>query len=110
MNAEVRAKTCSFPSFLVSFIGVAAIIGAFLAGITLAEAVEDNEDMHKQTNGVMEFLAPFFLVNIGMQLDLSVFRAPSVIILAVVVTFVAVATKLIGCGVGAWALSPRRAA
>ena len=58
----------------VSFIGVAAIIGAFLAGMALAEATEGNERLHTQTNGVMEFLVPFFLVNIGMQLQLSVFR------------------------------------
>ena len=45
-----------------------------------------------------------------MQLDLSVFRDPSVVLLSVVVTLVAVATKLLVCGAGAWNLGLRRAA
>ncbi|HLL75996.1 MAG TPA: cation:proton antiporter [Pyrinomonadaceae bacterium] len=93
-----------------AYIGVAAIIGAFLAGMALAEGSEGDHTMHKQTAGVTEFLVPFFLVNIGMQLQLDVFREPSVIALSVVVTLVAVATKLLGCGAGAWNLGPRRAA
>jgi Na+:H+ antiporter len=93
----------------VSFIGVAAIIGAFLAGMALAEATEGDERLHTQTNGVMEFLVPFFLVNIGMQLQLSVFRDVSLIWLALAVTLVALVTKLIGCGAGAWSLGMKRA-
>jgi len=93
-----------------SYIGVAAIIGAFLAGMALAEGAEGDHTMHKQTNGVTEFLVPFFLVNIGMQLKLDVFRDPSVIVLSVLVTLVAVVAKLLGCGAGAWNLGARRAA
>ena len=94
----------------VSYIGVAAIIGAFLAGMALAEATEGDERLQTQTNGVMEFLVPFFLVNIGMQLQLSVFRDWSLIWLAIAVTVVALLTKLIGCGAGAWTLGMKRAA
>ena len=101
---------CLGLALVASYIGVAAIIGAFLAGMALAEGSEGNHTMHKQMNGVTEFLVPFFLVNIGMQLDLSVFRDMSVIALSVIVTLVAVATKLLGCGAGAWGLGPRRAA
>lgn len=101
---------CLGLSAAASYIGVAAIIGAFLAGMALAEPTEDRHAMHKQTNGVTEFMVPFFLVNIGMQLDLSVFRDPSVVLLSVVVTLVAVATKFLACGAGAWGLGLRRAA
>lgn len=94
------------------YIGVAAIIGSFLAGMAMAmaEASEGNQVMHKQTNGVTEFLLPFFLVNIGMQLQLDVFRDPAVMLLCILVTLVAVATKLVACGAGAWHLGPRRSA
>ncbi|MDQ3219128.1 MAG: cation:proton antiporter [Acidobacteriota bacterium] len=92
------------------YVGVAAIIGAFLAGMALAEATEDNDTMHKLTSGVTEFLVPFFLVNIGMQLNLLVFRDTSVIVLAVIVTVVAVITKFVGCGLGAWGMSRREMA
>jgi Kef-type K+ transport system membrane component KefB len=93
-----------------TYIGVAAIIGSFLAGMALAEAAEDNHSMHKQTGGVTEFLVPIFLTNIGMQLQLDAFRSSSVLLLCVVLTLVAVLTKLVACGAGAWNLGPRRAA
>ncbi len=101
---------CLGLSLAASYIGVAAIIGAFLAGMALAEATEDNRKMHKLTSGVMEFLVPFFLVNIGMQLNLSIFKDISVVILAVVITIVAVLTKFIGCGLGAYGLGWKRSA
>lgn len=100
---------CLALSAAAAFIGVAAIIGAFLAGMALAEASEDNPDMHRQTSGITEFLVPFFLVNIGMQLDLKIFADPSVVLLAVVVTVVAVLTKFVGCGLGAWGMGWRQA-
>ncbi len=100
---------CLGLSVAASYIGVAAIIGAFLAGMALAEAAEDNPRVHRQMGGVTEFLVPFFLVNIGMQLSLSVFRSSSVILLCVLVTLVAIVTKLLGCGLGAFNLGMRRA-
>jgi Kef-type K+ transport system membrane component KefB len=100
---------CLGLSAAASYIGVAAIIGAFLAGMALAEASEDNKKMRRQTSGVTEFLVPFFLVNIGMQLDLKIFASSSVVILALVITLVAVLTKFIGCGLGAWGMGWRRA-
>jgi Kef-type K+ transport system membrane component KefB len=101
---------CLGLSVAAAYIGVAAIIGSFLGGMALAEAAEDHPRMHRQINGVTEFLVPFFLVNIGMQLRLDVFRSSSVIILCLLVTLVAVITKLLGCGVAAFNLGVRRAA
>ena len=101
---------CFALSVLSIFFGVAAIIGAFLAGMALAEATEENERMHDLTSGVTEFLVPFFLVNIGMQLDLSVFRDSSVVVLAAVITIAAVITKFIGGGLGAWGMTRREMA
>jgi len=101
---------CLGLSVAAAFIGVAAIIGSFLAGMILAEAAEDHPKIHRQINGVTEFLVPFFLVNIGMQLRLDVFRSSSVIVLCVFLTLIAVATKLLGCGLGAMNLGIKRAA
>ncbi len=95
---------CLGISVAAAFVGVAAIVGAFLAGMAFAEVAEERPTMHKQMSGVTEFLVPFFLVNIGMQLKLEIFRDPSVIGFAVLVTLVAVITKLVGCGAGAWGL------
>lgn len=101
---------CLGLSVAAAYIGVAAIIGAFLAGMAIAEAAEDNAVMHERMNGVTEFLVPFFLVNIGMQLTLDVFRSSSVIALCVLITLIAVITKLLACGLGAYSLGVRRAA
>ncbi len=92
------------------YVGVAAIIGAFLAGMALSEATEENHKMHRLTTGVTEFLVPFFLVNIGMQLNLSVFRETSVIVFAVLLTLIAVVTKFVGCGLGAFGSTRREMA
>jgi Kef-type K+ transport system membrane component KefB len=100
---------CLGLSVAAAYIGVAAIIGAFLAGMALAEATEENHRMHHHTNGLTEFLVPFFLVNIGMQLKLDVFKDSSVILLALLVTGIAIVTKLVGCGLGAWSMGWRRA-
>jgi Kef-type K+ transport system membrane component KefB len=93
----------------LSAAGIAAIIGAFLAGMSMAEATEENHGMHKQIQGITEFLVPFFLVNIGMQLNLSVFKEMPVILLCIIITLIAVATKFIGCGLATWPLGLRRA-
>lgn len=101
---------CLGLSLASMYFGVAAIIGAFLAGMALAEATEENHKMHQLTSGVTEFLVPFFLVNIGMQLDLSVFREGSAVALALIITVAAVITKFIGGGLGAWGMSRREMA
>lgn len=101
---------CLGLSFAANYIGVAAIIGAFLAGMAMSEATDDNPKMHKLTSGVMEFLVPFFLVNIGMQLNLNIFRDMSVVIFALIITIAAVLTKFIGCGLGALGTGKKQAA
>jgi Kef-type K+ transport system membrane component KefB len=99
---------CLGISVAAAYIGVAAIVGAFLAGMAFAEVAEDRPTMHNQMNGVTDFLVPFFMVNIGMQLKLEIFRDSSLIVFAILVTIIAVFTKLIGCGVGAWGMGSRR--
>jgi Kef-type K+ transport system membrane component KefB len=99
---------CLGLALVATYIGVAAIIGAFLAGMALSESAEGT-DMPHQAEAVTEFLLPFFLVNIGMQLKLDAFLNRSVIILAIIVTILAVISKLIGCGVAAWPLGKKKA-
>lgn len=79
--------------------GVAAIIGAFLAGMALADTV--GERVRDLTHGVTELLVPFFLAGIGMHMDREVFGSGSMLLLAAVITAAAIVSKLIGCGLGA---------
>ena len=86
-------------SALAMYTGVAAIVGAFLAGLALSENADSR--VRDLTRGVNELLVPFFLVGIGLHLDLSLFRTRSTLILALVILVAAIVTKLIGCGLGA---------
>jgi len=100
---------CLALALVASKIGVAAIIGAFLAGMALSESAEGT-DMPHQAEAVTEFLLPFFLTNIGMQLKLDALLNRSTIILALIVTVLAVISKLIGCGAAAWRMGKKKAA
>ncbi len=86
-------------SLLAVYAGVAAIVGAFLAGMALSEAVDRR--VADLTDGVAELLVPFFLVGIGMQFDVSAFANPSTLALAAVIFIAAIVSKFVGCGLGA---------
>jgi Kef-type K+ transport system membrane component KefB len=86
-------------SVLAVYAGVAAIIGAFLAGMALAESV--NHRVHDLAHGISELLVPFFLAGIGLHLDVGAFADKSLLMLAVVILIAAVLSKLVGCGLGA---------
>jgi len=89
------------------YTGVASIVGAFLAGMSLGESVARR--VHTLVHGTSELLVPFFLVGIGLKIDLAVFRDKSVIALTLVILLAAVVSKLIGCGAGALKLGLRDA-
>jgi Kef-type K+ transport system membrane component KefB len=86
-------------SVLAMYVGVAAIIGAFLAGMALAESV--TERVHDLAHGITELLVPFFLAGIGLHLDVTTFADKSLLFLALIVLAAAVLSKLVGCGLGA---------
>jgi Kef-type K+ transport system membrane component KefB len=86
-------------SVLAVYAGVAAIIGAFLAGMALSETVEHR--VHEFTNGVAELLVPFFLVGIGLHFNTEVFASGHTLEQSVVIVIAAVVSKFVGCGLGA---------
>ena len=94
---------------VANFIGIAGIIGAFLAGVALSEAT-DGTRLHQQSETLTEFMTPFFLVSIGMKLNLSVFLSLNVIWLTLAVIGLALLSKFVGCGLGALRMGRRRAA
>jgi Kef-type K+ transport system membrane component KefB len=86
-------------SLLAVFAGVAAIVGAFLAGMALSETA--GERLTSLTDGVAELLVPFFLVGIGLHFDLSAFTNRGTLLLAGVLLVAAVLSKFVACGAGA---------
>jgi Kef-type K+ transport system membrane component KefB len=87
---------------------LAAIIGAFLAGLALAET-RDRYELEERIAPVYSFLVPFFFVVTGSLVDVTALGDPSVATLALGVTAVAVAGKLVGCGGAAWGMGRRSA-
>jgi Na+:H+ antiporter len=86
-------------SLLAVYTGIAAIVGAFLAGLAFSESVDRR--VKDLTHGATEVWVPFFLAGIGLQLRLSDFANTRILLLSVVITGAALITKLIGCGAGA---------
>ena len=85
-------------SAMASFVGLAAIIGAFFAGLIFSDTKETYELEHK-FEPLTIFLVPFFFVAIGAAVDLRQF--PEVAAFTIVITVVAILGKLIGCSLGA---------
>ncbi len=77
-------------------IGMAAIIGAFFAGLAFAE-YSPEWNLQPRVNAINEFLAPFFFFTMGTRLDLRAFTS-GIILVSVVVTALAILAKVIGCG------------
>jgi len=97
---------CLALSFAASFVGLAAIIGAFLAGMAFAE-FKDKWPCEEDFHPINEFLVPFFFLFVGISVNLSSFG--DVLIIAILVTLLAVVTKFIGCGLGARKLGGKSA-
>ncbi len=100
---------CFARSSLSSFLGLAAIIGAFLAGMAFAE-FKDRWPCEEKIEPIVEFLTPFFFVFVGIAVDLEAFGELGVLMMAVVITVFAIITKFIGCGLGARSLGGKSAA
>ena len=91
---------CLGMSCLAEFIGLAAIIGAFLAGMLFADHAWEWE-LEQKVEAITSFMISFFFVNVGLMVDISSLTDVSVIILVVVVILLAMLTKFVGCGFGA---------
>jgi Kef-type K+ transport system membrane component KefB len=94
---------CLGLSALSSAIGMAAIIGAFMAGMVLAEFSEEYHLVEK-AEAIYAFLVPFFFFVMGSHINLAVMASGEIIWLALVITVLAVVGKLVGCGIGALSL------
>lgn len=93
-------------SALASFIGLAAIIGAFFAGLIFSDT-KDTYELEEKFEPLNVLLVPFFFVVMGARVDLASFS--NVIPFAIVITVVAILSKLIGCSLGAASRGERTA-
>jgi Kef-type K+ transport system membrane component KefB len=116
--AKLRARNSAFAlsvilclglSLASLYIGMAAIIGAFLAGLALADYSEQYR-LQQNAHPIMEFLAPFFFVLLGAEVNVRTVYQPGLLGIIGIVCVLAVVSKLIGCGLGALSMGYRDAA
>jgi len=89
-------------------IGLAAIIGAFLAGMVVAETKEQHP-IEEEVEPLYAFFPPFFFVFIGMEVELAELADVETLGLLAGVTALAFVTKYAGARLGARDLSARDA-
>ncbi|MBI2609543.1 MAG: cation:proton antiporter [Deltaproteobacteria bacterium] len=85
-------------AYISHMIGLHFIVGAFAAGLILEEAhfvgFHYHENLERIITPLSDFFVPFFFLLIGMKVSLSVFTHLSVVTIALVLSAVAVVTKL----------------
>ncbi len=105
----VAMATCLGLAALAANIGLAAIVGAFLAGMAFAETREQFE-LERHALPVYELLVPFFFVITGTQVDWQLFLDPPLLALALALTGIAVVGKLVPCALAASGFGGRQMA
>jgi Kef-type K+ transport system membrane component KefB len=91
-----------------AYFGLAAIIGAFLAGMILAET-EHRKRLEEDVRPIMGFLLPFFFVITGSQVNLGLLSNWQMVGTVAFVTLLAVVSKIVGGGLGARSLGIKSA-
>jgi Kef-type K+ transport system membrane component KefB len=99
---------CFGLAVLASSIGMAPIIGAFLAGLVIGESW-DAHSLTKAALPVYRLLVPFFFVITGMRVDPTLLIEPTVAGLAALITVVAIVSKLVSGMLGSVGLGLRSA-
>jgi len=87
-------------AYIAEAIGLAHIVGAFLAGVTVNLAIKYKENIFAKFNTITYgFLAPFFFVEVGVRTNIgAVLRTGFLITLAII--FAAAIGKVSGCTLG----------
>ena len=70
----IALAICLGLAFLSTEFGLAAIIGAFLAGMIASETPQ-REELEHQMQPLLAFLTPFFFVVTGAKIDLALFAS-----------------------------------
>jgi Kef-type K+ transport system membrane component KefB len=99
---------CLGLAWLSTRFGLAAIIGAFLAGM-IASETRQRAELEHQTLPLLAFITPFFFVVTGAKINLAELASAHALWMLAVVTVIAIASKLVGGFFGALSLGRRSA-
>lgn len=87
---------CLALAFLAEELGVAAITGAYFAGLTLSTTDYKNKITYNIENIAYSIFTPIFFVSIGFKVSFT--GMDSILLFGSIVVLVAVIGKLFGCG------------
>jgi len=91
---------CFLMAFLAEQFGLADITGAYIAGIAFCNT-RCIESLEAKTHTLSYmFFTPLFLANIGLQTSFDGLTSTT-ILFTIMLTVVAIISKLVGCGIGA---------
>src|SRR6185437_12022714 len=99
---------CLGLAWLATRFGLAAIIGAFLAGM-IASETRQHKQLEQQMRPLLALLTPFFFVLTGAKVQLAQLASGAALGLLATATLLALLTKLAGGWLGALKLGPRSA-
>jgi len=102
MSGFILALTIAFLyAFVAEAIQISAIVGAFVAGTAFSgSALRDG--FKKGTMYLEALFVPLFFVSLGAAVDFSNLQdGTKVLVFASILTLLAVATKIVGCGIPA---------
>lgn len=99
---------CLGLAFLSTQFGLAAIIGAFLAGMVASETPQ-REALEHDARPLLALMTPFFFVLTGAKIELQQLASADALLTLALITVIALVSKLIGGALGALALGGRGA-
>jgi Kef-type K+ transport system membrane component KefB len=99
---------CLGLAYVSTLFGLAAIIGAFLAGM-IASETRQQHTLEKQVQPLLSLLTPFFFVITGSKIDLQQLASGDALVTLAIVTVIAIVSKLAGGFLGALSLGKRSA-
>ncbi len=94
---------CLGLAFVSTLFGLAAIIGAFLAGM-IASETRQRETLEHQTKPLLELMTPFFFVMTGTKVELAQLADVDTLLTLALITVIAIVSKLLGGFLGALSL------
>ncbi len=90
-------------ALLAQFVGLAAIIGAFVVGLFIAETPV-REEVEHGFRSLLGIFAPFFFAVTGANIDMSALLQLDLLVIVLILAVMGVVTKLIGGIIGSWKL------
>ncbi len=107
MWLSLAISYCFFLAYAAHWFGLAPIVGAFAAGLTIDQAgarkffPHEKGDIEDHVVYLARFFVPIFFVHTGMGVDLSVLADSNVVFFGAILTLAAILGKQV-CGWGVW--------